>query len=264
MTMGPRIIAHRGASARAPENTLEACRLAVEEEGAEGLELDVHRTRDGHVVVLHDSTVDRTTDGRGPVVGFTLDELQRLDAGYRFAPPGSPPGTVPPYRGRGIRVPTLREILEAFPRTWLSLDLKAGDPQTELAVVQLIRAVGAEDRAVVGAEVDAPARRLRGLAPELSSFFSAGEARAFYVRHRLRCLVGYRPPAGSLQIPVRHGRHDLARQRLIDDAHRRGIAVRYWTVNDEATMRRLLELGADGIITDRPGLLREVLRQQAA
>jgi glycerophosphoryl diester phosphodiesterase len=161
-----------------------------------------------------------------------------------------------------VRVPTLREVLAAFPRTWLSIDLKAGDPLTELTVVQLVRAVGAEDRVVVGAEADASAQRLRALAPELSSFFSAGEARAFYVRHRLRCFVAYRAPARSLQIPVQHGQHDLARRRLVDDAHRRGIAVRYWTVNDEPTMQRLLELGADGIITDRPALLRDLLRQR--
>src|ERR671916_458700 len=104
-------LAHRGASALAPENTIEAFRLAVEA-GAGGLELDVHVTRDGHIVVIHDATVDRTTNGTGAVSEMTLEELRRLDAGHNFSPDGGP---TRPYRGRGVRVPTLGEVLREFP-----------------------------------------------------------------------------------------------------------------------------------------------------
>src|SRR5919107_2807685 len=115
-------LAHRGASALAPENTIEAFRLAVGA-GAGGLELDVHMTRDGQIVVIHDPTVDRTTNGSGAVSEMTFDELRRLDAGHTFSPDGGP---TRPYRGRGIRVPTLEEVLEGFPDVAVNIDLKDG------------------------------------------------------------------------------------------------------------------------------------------
>ncbi len=130
--------AHRGASARAPENTLEAFRLAAED-GAGGLETDVHVTRDGHVVAIHDDSVDRTTDGSGLVRETTLAELQSLDAGYRFTPDG---GATFPYRGKGVRVPELREVLLGFP------DLASGPLFEEVAVegsVALLAGVGGAD-----------------------------------------------------------------------------------------------------------------------
>src|SRR5918911_3284289 len=120
-------LAHRGASALAPENTIEAFRLALEA-GAGGLELDVHMTRDGHIVVIHDATVDRTTNGSGAVSEMTFDELRRFDAGHNFSPDGGP---TRPYRGRGVRVPTLGEVLEEFPGVAVNIDLKDGPPGIE-------------------------------------------------------------------------------------------------------------------------------------
>src|SRR5918911_3904757 len=120
-------LAHRGASALAPENTIEAFRLAVEA-GAGGLELDVHMTRDGHIVVIHDATVDRTTNGFGAVSEMTFHELRRFDAGHDFSPDGGP---TRPYRGRGVQVPTLGEVLEEFPGVAVNIDLKDGPPGIE-------------------------------------------------------------------------------------------------------------------------------------
>jgi glycerophosphoryl diester phosphodiesterase len=259
MGIEPVIIAHRGACARAPENTLEAFRLAVEQDGAQGLELDVQRTRDGMVVVLHDETLERTTDGAGPVAQLDWSAARALDAGYRFQlQPQASSGEFP-WRRRGVRIPALREVLEQFPAIWISIDLKRGDPRTERAVVALVRELSAHDRVVVGAEAHAAALRLRALAPELASFFSRHEAQRFYLRHRLRWWRGYRAPARSLQIPARFRGLDLGAIRLIADAHRLAVAVRYWTVNDEGEMARLLALGADGIITDDPARLRAVI-----
>src|SRR5215212_7629564 len=124
-------LAHRGASDIAPENTIEAFRLAVEA-GAGGLELDVHITRDGRLVVIHDATVDRTTGGTGAVSGMTIDELRGLDAGYKFSPEAGP---TRPYRGRGVRVPTLDEVLEEFPGVAVNIDIKAGLPGIEAALL---------------------------------------------------------------------------------------------------------------------------------
>lgn len=245
----PRIIAHRGSSGRAPENTLHAMRLAVDEDGAGGLELDLQRSADGAVIVLHDESLDRTTDGSGPAESLDLATLRRLDAGHRFGD-GE-------YRGRGLRIPTLREVLEAFPSTWLSLDLKKGDPRTEATTIDLLREFGRQGNVVVSAESPVAAERLARRAPEFPRFADRDGVRSFYVRHRLRCFIGWSTPGESLQIPVRQGRFDLARPRLIRDAHHQGMRVIYWTVNDPDEARALFANGADGIMTDWPGRMGE-------
>ena len=229
--------------------------LALEEDGAEGLELDLQRTRDGHVVVLHDETVDRTTDGHGRVDTMTLEQLRGLDAGHGFVDVGGER----PFAGRGLRVPTLEEVLERFPGTWMSLDLKQGDPLTEERTIAILEAHDAARHVVVSAESPVSAKRLAARAPGLRRFFDRRSAFTFYLRHRTRSWLGYRPPAESLQIPVTWRGRRLDTERLIDDAHRCGVEVRYWTVNDEATMLRLIERGADGIITDHPARLRDLL-----
>lgn len=243
----PRIVAHRGSSGRAPENTLHAMRLAVDEDRAGGLELDLQRSADSAVVVLHDETVDRTTDGTGRADALPLAALRELDAGCRFAGGG--------FAGRGLTIPTLEEVLESFPGTWLSLDLKQGDPATERAAVELLRRHGRTRDVVLGAEDPAAARRLAALAPEIPRFLHRGAVRSFYLRHRLRTLAGWRAPGHSLQIPERHGCLHLDSERLIGDAHRAGLRVLYWTVNDPGRARVLLARGADGVITDVPGLM---------
>src|SRR5215210_2384008 len=138
-------LAHRGASSLAPENTIEAFRLALEA-GAGGLELDVHMTRDGHIVVIHDATVDRTTSGTGAVSELTIDELRGLDAGFDFSPDG---GSTRPYRGRESRVPTLEEVLREFPGVAVNIDIKAGSSDIEAAVLEVLREANALDRVLV-------------------------------------------------------------------------------------------------------------------
>src|SRR5919107_1144475 len=138
-------LAHRGASGLAPENTLEAFRLAVQS-GAGGLELDVHLTRDGHIVVIHDPTLDRTTNTSGAVAGMTLDELREADAGYNFSPDG---GDTHPYRGLELRIPTLAEVLREFPGVVLNIDMKADRPGIEAAVLEVLREADAVRRALV-------------------------------------------------------------------------------------------------------------------
>src|SRR5919112_3910522 len=150
-------LAHRGASALAPENTIEAFRLAVED-GAGGLELDVHMTRDGHIVVIHDAAVDRTTNGSGAVSQMTFDELRTFDAGYDFSPDGGP---TRPYRGRGVRVPTLGEVLEAFPGVAVNIDLKDGPPGIQAAVLGVLRETKTWRRTLVVSTRHTPVKRFR-------------------------------------------------------------------------------------------------------
>jgi glycerophosphoryl diester phosphodiesterase len=248
--------AHRGSSMRTPENTLEALRLAVEA-GAGGLELDVHMTRDGEIVVIHDATVDRTTDGSGVVAGMTLDELRGLDAGYRFSPDG---GRTYPYRGRGLRIPTLAEVYEEFPATSVNIDIKEPQPGAEGAVLQVIRNAGVEERSLVVSDDHAVVRRFRRVSGgRISTGASRLEIGAFYLLSRSRLERLWRPVYDALQVPVEHEGIPLVTPRFLEAAHSRGVRVDVWTINEPGEMRRLLDLGVDVIMTDHPETLADVL-----
>jgi glycerophosphoryl diester phosphodiesterase len=252
-------LAHRGASSSAPENTLESFRLAVES-GAGGLELDVHLTRDGHVVVIHDPTVDRTTDGTGTVAGMTLDELRALDAGYNFS---SDSGNTHPYRGLGLRIPTLAEVLRKFPGVVLNIDMKADRPGIEATVLKVLREVGAEGRALVVSSRLAAVRRFRRMSGGLiSTGASKSETGIVYLLANLRLERLLRPAYDALQVPLSHRGVPLVTRRFIEAAHASNVRVDTWTINETEQMRRLLDLGVDVIMTDRPEALADVLRER--
>jgi glycerophosphoryl diester phosphodiesterase len=254
-------LAHRGASALVPENTIEAFRLAVEE-GAGGLELDVHMTRDRHIVVIHDTTVDRTTNGSGAVSEITLDELRGFDAGYNFSPDGGP---THPYRGRGVRVPTLGEVLEEFPGVAVNIDIKAGSPGIEETVLGVLRAANASGRALVVSTSHYIVKRFRRVSGgHVSTGASRWEIGVFYIASRLRLERLIRPAYDALQVPLRHRGIPVLTPRFVLAAHARGVRVDAWTINQADEMRRLLDLGVDVIMTDRPGTLAEVLDSHAA
>jgi glycerophosphoryl diester phosphodiesterase len=247
-------LAHRGASARAPENTLESFRLGLEA-GAGGLELDVHMTRDGHVVVIHDPTADRTTDRAGAVAEMSLEELKALDAGYRFGP-----GEGYPYRGRGLRVPTLEEVYEAFPHTPVNIEIKEAQSGVEEAVLGVIRAAGAEKRTIVASGRHGVIRRFRrACGGTIPTAASRREILAFYASSRLWMERLVRPAYAALQVPANHRGRPVVTRRFVDAAHARGVRVDVWTINDPREMRRLLDLGADTVMTDRPDTLARVL-----
>jgi glycerophosphoryl diester phosphodiesterase len=251
-------LAHRGASARAPENTLEAFRLAVES-GAGGLELDVHLTRDGHVVVIHDSTLDRTTDGAGAVAEMTLDELREPDAGHNFSPDD---GNTLPYRGLGLRIPTRAEVLREFPGVAVNIDMKADRPGIEATVLKVLREADAEGRALVVSSRHGAVRRFRRISGgRISTGASRWETGVFYLFSNLRLERLLRPAYDALQVPVRHRGMPLVTRRFVGAAHDRNVRVDAWTINGEDKMRRLLDLGVDVIMTDRPETLAEVLRE---
>lgn len=249
-------LAHRGASARAPENTLEAFRLAVEA-GAGGLELDVHVTRDGQVVVIHDATVDRTTDGSGAVAEMELEEIQRLDAGYRFSPDG---GRTFPYRGRGVRIPTLTEVYASFPEARVNADIKEAQWGAEEAVWRVIRSAGAEERTLIASTEHPVVRRFRRISRgRIATAASRREIAAFYVLSRARLGALARPVYDALQVPVEHRGIELLTPRFVRAARSAGVRVDVWTINDAAQMRWLLDLGVSGIMTDRPEVLAALL-----
>lgn len=252
--------AHRGASGEAPENTMEAFRLGVEA-GAGGLELDVHLTSDGNIVVIHDPTVDRTTSGTGPVAEMTLDELTTLDAGYDFSPDR---GDTFPYRGRNVRVPTLAEVLREFPGVAVNIDIKANSPGIEESVLGLLRSTGAEKRALVVSSRYGAVRRFRRISGGgISTGASRWETGIFYLFSRLHLERLLLPAYDALQVPPRHRGIALVTRRFVEAAHARGVRVDAWTIDEADEMRLLLELGVDVIMTNTPGTLAEVLRRRA-
>ena len=253
----PTNFAHRGASARAPENTLEAFRVAVEA-GAGGLELDVHMTLDKEIVVIHDATVDRTTNGSGAVAEMTLEELRTFDAGYRFNPDG---GRTYPYRGKRLRVPTLAEIYEEFPIVSVNIDIKEGQPGIEERVMEVVR--GGEERTLVVSNHHAVVRRFRKVSRgPISTGASRLEIGAFYLLSRLLLEWLARPAYEALQVPVEHEGITLVTPRFLEAAHSRGVRVDVWTINDPGEMRRLLDLGVDVLMTDDPGTLADLLEER--
>lgn len=245
----PRLFGHRGASGEAPENTLEAYRRAIED-GAGYLELDVHATRDGHVVAIHDDTVDRTTDGSGEVRGFTLEELRRLDAGSRFEKDGAHP-----HRGRGVVVPTLEEILDAFPTVPLNVEVKQKEPAIEEVVVRALEARGRLDDVVLAAEDDAVMKRLHAAAPAGWFSFSADEAMGLWQTILSDELARYRPPGHALQIPPRFAGVEVVTPESVAAIHALGVEIHVWTIDEPDEMERLLALGVDGLMSNFPARL---------
>lgn len=252
----PLLIAHRGGSRLAPENTLAAYGRAVRWWRADLLEIDVQPTADGDCVVIHDATVDRTTDGTGPVIARTVSELRRLDAGYRFTPDG---GATFPFRGTGVGLSTLAEVLAAFPATRINVEIKDGRAQD--AVRLAIRQARAEHRVLIaGGDTRNRSRFADYPGPQSAG---AQELYAFYAMHLARATRFYRPPVDAFQIPEKNGGRQVLTPRLVDDAHVHNVAVHVWTVDEEADMRRLLSWGVDGIVTDRPDRLARVLHEVA-
>ena len=216
----------------------------------------MHATSDGVVVVLHDETLERTTDGAGAVRARPLAALERLDAGYRFR---APDGTYP-YRDRGLRVPTLAALLEAFPGVPLNIELKQQEPPIETAVLAALDGCAARERTLLAAEDATVMARIRAAAPDVLTSFSAAEVAEFVFRLRDGRLAGYRPPGVALQVPPAFGDVALVTAESVAAAHRLGLEVHVWTINDEAEMETLLDLGVDGIMTDFPARGVAVLR----
>jgi len=220
------------------------------------LELDVHLTRDGVLVVHHDATVDRCTDGSGAIASFDLEALRRLDAGFRFT---LDEGASFPRRGRTIRVPTLREVLEAFPTTRINLEVKADEPGVEEVLASELRGLNAVDRMCIGSESDAIAARLCTALPEACHFFPRDALTAFVIG----ALNGDETPPDPrfhvADMPAEYEGMPLITPDLVRIAHLHGIPILVWTIDDEPQMRALLAAGVDGLMTDRPDVLRHVL-----
>jgi glycerophosphoryl diester phosphodiesterase len=249
-------IAHRGGSLLAPENTLEAFRAAVEHWRTDVLELDVHLTRDGALVVAHDPTLERCTDGDGAIAAKTLAELRRLDAGFRFSSDG---GATFPFRGRDVRIPTLREVLDAFPATRINLELKPEAEGAELALADELRRAGAVERACIGSADDAVADRLHRALPDACHFFPEHALTRLVMALKSGAPVPRDDRFAVLDMPTNYQGIPLVDRAFLDAAAALGKWVNVWTVDERDEMESLVALGVGGIMTDRPDVLRAVL-----
>jgi glycerophosphoryl diester phosphodiesterase len=250
----PLLFAHRGGARLAPENTLEAFRQSVERWGADVVETDVHLSRDGELVVIHDDTVDRTTDGTGPVAALSWAELRELDAGYRFTDLDGAPS----LRGCGVRIPRFVDLLEALPGVRINVDAKA--PAAARPLVELLNRRGEEHRVLVASEFEATRGDRLGYRGAISA--TRRQITRFYLSHQLPLGGPYTPQTDALQVPWRWKGRQVTTRRFIAEAHRRNLPVHVWTVDDPEIMRTLLDWGADGIQTDRPDLLARVLHEE--
>jgi glycerophosphoryl diester phosphodiesterase len=253
----PLAFAHRGGSALRPENTIEAFDHGLSF-GADGLELDVHLSRDGVVVVHHDATLERTTNATGPVSALTADELARVDAGYRFTPAPAAGEPAFPFRGRGLGIPTFRAVLQRYPRTRLIVELKTGEVELARRTVDLIREADAVDRVALGSFYWQGLNAARKYEPRLATGAAREETRWALYRSRVRWPIR-RPKYTELQVPVRAGSTTIVTPHFIAHMHRAGLPVRIWTIDDPAEMEQLLSWGADSIISDRPDLAVDVV-----
>jgi glycerophosphoryl diester phosphodiesterase len=262
--------AHQGGAWEAPSSTLHAIAHALEA-GATGVELDVHATADGELVVCHDATVDRTTAGHGTIASFTLAQLREMDFSYWWIPgadvtPGRPDADYP-FRGRApsdrsLGIATLREVLERFPGVVLNLDIKQTAPVVapyEESLARLLAEFGRMDDVIVASFLDPATDAFRGVAPSVpTSAGTVATAEAWRAVQAGEDLP--ESPAVAFQVPERQGDLVVVDEKFVAAAHRAGKAVHVWTVNDTESMERLLDLGVDGIISDVPTTLCGVLR----
>ncbi len=249
-------IAHRGGRSLGPENTLYTFKRAVEL-GTDVLEMDLQTTSDGALVILHDREVERTTNGTGAVDSFTLSELKKLDAGFRWSPDNS---RSYPLRNKGVTIPTLTEVFKAFPDTRINIEIKSSQVNTIQNFCRTIRDHGMSEKVMVACFDSGKLGEFRSLCPEVATSTGASEAAMFYWLQWANLESAYSPSAQALQIPEVYGQYRIATRRFLDAAHARNMRVHVWTVNDIESMQQLIDLGVDGIMTDYPERLEKILK----
>lgn len=250
----PIAFAHRGGAKRWPENTLLAFGNAAAL-GYRHIETDIQLTSDGHFVCFHDPTLERTTNGRGRVREHTLAELERLDAGHNFVENGSYS-----FRGAGARIPTLEDALSLDEGLRYNLEIKSEDPVLARRLWDLIEHHRIHDRVLVACEHDPVTEAFR-IHSRGRVATSAGRRGAlhFWARVLSGTWKAAMFPFDALQIPpVFHG-IEVITPRFVEAAHHHGIQIHIWTIDDPAQMVQLLAAGVDGLMTDLPDVLLEVL-----
>lgn len=248
------VMAHRGGMALRPENTMAAFEHAVEI-GVDVLEIDVYATSDDVIVTIHDSTVDRTTDGEGAVLDFTFEELQALDAGHNFEDEN---GEFP-YRGQGVTIPALEEIFQAFPDMLMNIEIKQREPSIVEDFCDLLNEYDMGDNVLIASFHEETIVEFRETCPGIPTSSVESEIQRFVLANALGNTDNYEPVSSAFQVPEFFGDLHVVTEEFVTGAQSLGIDVHVWTVNEEEQMQRMIDLGVDGIITDYPNVLLELL-----
>ena len=251
----PLVIAHQGGDGLWPGNTMFAFEQAAKL-GVDVLEMDLHITKDGVLVLMHDETVDRTTDGTGLVEEMGLVELKGLDAGYDWSPDD---GDTYPYREQGITVPTLEEVFRAFPEYRMTIEIKKTEGSMAAPFCDLIRAYGMQDQVLVASFHDERMEEFRQVCPEVATSSARQETTVFVLMSKAFLGRLYSPAFYALQVPEESSNITVMTAQFVRAAHERNLKVEPWTIDDPEQMQRYIDWGVDGIITDRPDLMLEIL-----
>jgi glycerophosphoryl diester phosphodiesterase len=248
------VIAHQGGEGIWPSNTMYAFERAVKM-GVDMLDLDVNMTQDGVLVVVHDDSVDRTTDGKGKIKNLTLEQIQALDAGW-YWPQESRPTDPHPFRGQGIRIPTLEAVFKAFPQMPMTIEIKQDEPSLAKPFCEMLRRYDMTDKVIIPSFIERAILDFRAACPEVMTAMTESEVRNLIF---LGDLVGRAPQAKALQVPTTAGPIQVVTPGFVSFATARGLVVQPWTINDATEMRALIGMGVHGINTDRPDVLMKVL-----
>lgn len=249
----PRVIAHRGDSKNYPENTLPAFLSAVRM-GIDVIETDVHLSKDGVLVIWHDPTLERNTDGKGTIESHTYEELLKYDAGYTFTKDG---GKTFPFRGKGIRLCTLDEALKACPDERFNVDLKSKNLAIVDEFIRVIRDNKAERRVVCASFHYKNLKEMRKKAPDIMTSITTAEVVPLVLRKKAHLLPSKFKRKIIFQIPRKAG-INIVTPSFVKEMHKRGAVIMVWTINDEKSMRELFSMGVDSVMTDDPALVIKV------
>jgi glycerophosphoryl diester phosphodiesterase len=256
----PLVIAHQGGDGIWPGDTMLAFEKAVGI-GSDVLEMDAHITKDGQIVVMHDEKVDRTTDGTGLIEDLTLKELKQLDAAYKWS---NDDGKTFPYRGQGIQVPTLNELFQKFPQIRYVIEIKLTQNPIDKPLCDLIRKHNMQNKVVIASFHDVAMQNFRRTCPEVATSASRGEVTKFVLLGKVFLSGLVAPQYQSIQPPYDPKESmniPIMTKRFIREAHAKNLKVEPWTVDDPELMKQYIEWGVDGIMTDRPDLMIDVLKE---
>lgn len=256
----PKVVAHRGDSHTYPENTLPAF-TSARDMGVDVIETDVHLTKDAEVVIWHDSTLDRNTDGAGRIEDYTLAELRTFDAGYTFT---KDEGRSFPFRGKGIRMITLDEALQSCATQRFNVDLKSKDTRIVDAFTRVIRRNNAERRVLCASFHLSHLKRIRKESPEILTSVTTAEVLPLLIQQKLNLLPRSFGPDRTLvfQVPVAQWGIKVITPRFIEEFHKRNAVIMVWTINEEEDMENLFDMGVDTIMSDNAELLISVARRK--
>jgi len=251
----PLVIAHQGGDGLWPGDTLYAYEHAAEL-GVDVLEMDLHITSDGVLVINHDETVDRTTDGTGEIEKMTLAEIKALDAGYDWS---SDDGETFPYRGMGITIPTLEEIFQTFPDYHMTIEIKTTERSMATPFCEMIRAYNMQDKVLVASFHDERMEEFREVCPEVATSSARQETTVFVLLSKAFLGRLYSPAFYALQVPEESSGITVMTAQFVRAAHERNLRVEPWTIDDPEQMIQYIDWGVDGIMTDRPDVMLKVL-----